>query len=52
MGILVFGTGKYYETYKFWLEQLEIVALLDNAKSKQSLGRIDLATCQGDKAGL
>lgn len=41
MGILVFGTGKYYETYRFWLEQLEIVALLDNDRSKQTLGRLD-----------
>lgn len=41
MGILVFGTGKYYKRYRFWLEQMVILALLDNDKRKQALGRID-----------
>ena len=35
MRILVFGTGDYYERYKKWLRNDDIVALLDNNKGKQ-----------------
>ncbi|MEY8336989.1 glycosyltransferase family 4 protein [Lachnospiraceae bacterium 62-35] len=35
MKILIFGTGDYYERYKKWLVQEEILALLDNSLQKQ-----------------
>lgn len=40
LGILVFGVGKCFETYKYWLDQLGIVALLDNDKKKQAQGKM------------
>lgn len=36
MKILVFGTGEYYERYKKWLANEEIIALLDNSPAKQN----------------
>ena len=33
--ILVFGTGDYYQRYKSWLEEYNILALLDNSARKQ-----------------
>lgn len=35
MKFLLFGTGDYYNRYKKWFEQQEVLALLDNAKQKQ-----------------
>lgn len=35
MKILIFGTGDYYERYKKWLVQEEILALIDNSQQKQ-----------------
>lgn len=35
MRILIFGTGDYYERYKKWLIQEEILALIDNSPIKQ-----------------
>lgn len=35
MKILIFGTGDYYERYKKWLVQEEILALMDNSPQKQ-----------------
>lgn len=35
MKILIFGTGDYYERYKKWLVQEEILALIDNSLKKQ-----------------
>lgn len=36
MKYLLFGTGDYYERYKKWFSQGEIVALLDNSIEKQN----------------
>lgn len=36
MKYLLFGTGDYYERYKKWFENDEIVALLDNSSVKQN----------------
>lgn len=33
---LIFGTGDYYERYKKWFHRDEVVALLDNSKTKQN----------------
>ena len=33
--ILVFGTGDYYQRYKSWLKEYNILALLDNSARKQ-----------------
>ena len=35
MKILIFGTGDYYERYKKWLVQEELLALIDNSQQKQ-----------------
>lgn len=35
MRLLVFGTGEYYQRYKKWLVNQDIVALLDNSPAKQ-----------------
>ena len=35
MKILIFGAGDYYERYKKWLAQEEILALMDNSPQKQ-----------------
>lgn len=35
MKFLLFGTGDYYNRYKKWFEQREVVALLDNSEQKQ-----------------
>lgn len=35
MKIVIFGLGTYYEQYKYFLQNNEIVALIDNDKSKQ-----------------
>lgn len=35
MRYLIFGTGDYYNRYKKWFAQQEIVALLDNSEKKQ-----------------
>ena len=35
MKFLLFGTGDYYNRYKKWFEQQEVIALLDNALQKQ-----------------
>lgn len=35
MKFLVFGTGEYYERFKKWIANQEIVALLDNSSEKQ-----------------
>ena len=35
MKFLLFGTGDYYNRYRKWFEQQEIVALLDNSEQKQ-----------------
>lgn len=35
MKIILFGTGDYYNRYKKWFENQEIVALLDNSRQKQ-----------------
>lgn len=35
MKLLVFGTGEYYERFKKWIANQEIVALLDNSSEKQ-----------------
>lgn len=40
MKFLVFGTGEYYERFKKWVANDEIVALLDNSPAKQHM-RID-----------
>ena len=37
MKCLIFGTGDYYERYKKWLENEEIVALIDNSCEKQGM---------------
>lgn len=36
MKLLVFGTGEYYERFKKWIANEEIVALLDNSPTKQN----------------
>lgn len=36
MRYLLFGTGDYYNRYKKWFSKDEIVALLDNSKTKQN----------------
>lgn len=36
MKLLVFGTGEYYERFKKWIANEEIVALLDNSPMKQN----------------
>lgn len=36
MRLLVFGTGEYYERFKKWIANEEIVALLDNSPTKQN----------------
>ena len=35
MKILLFGTGNYYQKYKAWFAQEDIIGLIDNDKSKQ-----------------
>lgn len=35
MNILLFGTGEYYERYKKWFYQENVLALLDNSSAKQ-----------------
>lgn len=35
MKVLLFGTGEFYQRYKVWFEDDEIVALVDNSKDKQ-----------------
>lgn len=35
MRYLIFGTGDYYNRYKKWFDQQEVVALLDNSEQKQ-----------------
>lgn len=35
MKFLLFGTGDYYNRYKKWFEQQEVLALLDNSVQKQ-----------------
>lgn len=34
MRILIFGTGDYYNRYKKWLEEKDVLALVDNDKQK------------------
>lgn len=36
MKLLVFGTGEYYERFKKWIVDEEVVALLDNSPVKQN----------------
>lgn len=36
MKYLIFGTGDYYERYKKWFDQEEVLALLDNSPTKQN----------------
>lgn len=35
MKVLLFGTGEYYQRYKIWFENEEILALIDNSEEKQ-----------------
>lgn len=35
MRVLLFGTGEYYQGYKYFFSRVEIVALLDNDWRKQ-----------------
>ena len=35
MKVLLFGTGDYYNRYKIWFEQEEVLGLIDNSASKQ-----------------
>lgn len=35
MKILLFGVGEYYNRYKIWFSQEEVIALIDNSESKQ-----------------
>ena len=35
MKLLLFGTGDYYNRYKIWFEQEEVLGLIDNSVSKQ-----------------
>lgn len=35
MRYLIFGTGDYYNRYKKWFQQQEVLALLDNSEQKQ-----------------
>lgn len=35
MRIILFGTGDYYNRYKKWFEDQEVIALLDNSRHKQ-----------------
>lgn len=35
MKVLLFGTGDYYNRYRKWFEQQEVLALLDNSPQKQ-----------------
>lgn len=37
MKVLLFGTGDYYQRYKKWFRQQEVVALLDNSVQKQHM---------------
>ena len=34
MKILLFGTGDYYNRYKKWFAQQDVIALLDNSEQK------------------
>lgn len=36
MKVLLFGTGDYYNRYKKWFAEQEILALLDNSRQKQN----------------
>ena len=36
MKLLVFGTGEYYDRFKKWIAEEEVVALLDNSPAKQN----------------
>ena len=36
MKFLLFGTGDYYERYKKWFKQDNVLALLDNSSAKQN----------------
>lgn len=52
MKVLLFGTGDYYERYKKWFAEEEVLALLDNSPSKQSMiidGRKVLSPEEGIK---
>ena len=35
MKILVFGAGAFYQRYRYWLNKYDILAVIDNDKSKQ-----------------
>ncbi len=35
MKYILFGTGDYYERFKHWFEDREVIAILDNDKNKQ-----------------
>lgn len=35
MRILLFGTGEFYQRYKIWFEDEDVIALVDNSKEKQ-----------------
>lgn len=35
MRVLLFGTGEYYQKYKIWFDDDEVLALVDNSKDKQ-----------------
>lgn len=35
MKVILFGTGDYYNRYKKWFENQEVLALLDNSRQKQ-----------------
>lgn len=35
MKLLLFGTGEYYNRYKIWFENEQVLALIDNSPSKQ-----------------
>lgn len=52
MKVLLFGTGDYYERYKKWFAEEEVLALLDNSPSKQNMiidGRKVLSPEEGIK---
>ena len=52
MKVLLFVTGDYYERYKKWFAEEEVLALLDNSPSKQNMiidGRKVLSPEEGIK---
>ena len=48
MKIVVFGTGDYYERYKYLLEKENIVCFIDNDKTKEGVFSVDKT---GKKSG-